>query len=178
VTRTRATMMSKTPKGPVAFFKRSMSAERTIMAAARTERVAAQLRAGDAASAEGTRAVGHQVANHEILSEVLSSGLGVVTLNRPKQLNSLTLEMIRELTRVLRLWAGDDAVKVGETGRDIPLVSLFSRLGPRRSSPDSVRAGRHASWPRRQGLLRGGRHSPTCRGPRSRARLLPRRVPA
>lgn len=37
-------------------------------------------------------------------------GLGVVTLNRPKALNALSLEMVRELDRVLRRWAIDQAV--------------------------------------------------------------------
>ncbi|MGH6648680.1 enoyl-CoA hydratase/isomerase family protein [Aquabacterium sp.] len=44
-----------------------------------------------------------------ILTEVIG-GLGVVTLNRPKALNALSLEMVRELDRVLRRWAADGAV--------------------------------------------------------------------
>lgn len=35
---------------------------------------------------------------------------GVVTLNRPEAINALNLDMIRELHRVLRAWADDDAV--------------------------------------------------------------------
>lgn len=39
-----------------------------------------------------------------ILTEVVG-GLGVITLNRPKALNALTLEMVRELAVVLQGWA-------------------------------------------------------------------------
>ncbi len=45
-----------------------------------------------------------------VLTEVVG-GLGVLTLNRPKALNALSLEMIRELYAVLSGWAGDAAVK-------------------------------------------------------------------
>ena len=41
----------------------------------------------------------------------LSSGVGLVTLNRPKALNALTLDMIRELTAVLLAWRNDPSVK-------------------------------------------------------------------
>lgn len=44
-----------------------------------------------------------------VLAEVIG-GLGVITLNRPKALNALSLEMVRELDRVLRQWADDQAV--------------------------------------------------------------------
>lgn len=47
--------------------------------------------------------------NNLILNEVIG-GLGVITLNRPKALNALSLGMVRELDAVLRRWAGDDAV--------------------------------------------------------------------
>ncbi|VAW13720.1 3-hydroxyisobutyryl-CoA hydrolase [hydrothermal vent metagenome] len=36
---------------------------------------------------------------------------GVITLNRPGALNALTLNMVRRMDRVLRDWAGDDAVE-------------------------------------------------------------------
>lgn len=45
-----------------------------------------------------------------ILTDVVG-GLGVITLNRPKALNALSLEMVRELTVVLRGWAHDAAVQ-------------------------------------------------------------------
>lgn len=41
----------------------------------------------------------------------LSSGVGMLTLNRPKALNALTLEMVRELTAILVAWRGDASVK-------------------------------------------------------------------
>lgn len=44
-----------------------------------------------------------------ILTEVVG-GLGLLTLNRPKALNALNLEMVRELHTVLQGWAGDPAV--------------------------------------------------------------------
>jgi len=44
-----------------------------------------------------------------VLTEVVG-GLGVITLNRPKSLNALTLEMVRELALVLQGWATDAAV--------------------------------------------------------------------
>lgn len=44
-----------------------------------------------------------------ILTEVVG-GLGVITLNRPKALNALSLEMVRELTTVLSGWATDTEV--------------------------------------------------------------------
>ncbi|RED53389.1 enoyl-CoA hydratase/isomerase family protein [Aestuariispira insulae] len=45
----------------------------------------------------------------EILFDV-KGGVGIVTLNRPKALNALTLGMIRELDPVLRKWSDDDQV--------------------------------------------------------------------
>ncbi len=46
----------------------------------------------------------------EVLFDV-QHGLGLITLNRPKALNALTLDMIRELDRVLPVWEADPAVK-------------------------------------------------------------------
>lgn len=45
-----------------------------------------------------------------ILTHVVG-GLGVITLNRPRALNALSLEMVRALTAVLRAWATDPAVQ-------------------------------------------------------------------
>jgi len=46
----------------------------------------------------------------EILFAV-ENGLGIMTLNRPKALNSLSMGMIREMERVLPQWEKDQAVK-------------------------------------------------------------------
>ena len=46
----------------------------------------------------------------DVHSECLA-GLGLITLNRPKALNALSLAMVRELTRVLQLWLEDKQVK-------------------------------------------------------------------
>lgn len=45
----------------------------------------------------------------EVLTEV-DRGVGLLTLNRPKAINSLNQPMVDALTAVLRDWAGDDAV--------------------------------------------------------------------
>ena len=45
----------------------------------------------------------------EILFEI-KGGVGVITLNRPKALNALTLGMIREMDPVLKAWEADDSV--------------------------------------------------------------------
>lgn len=44
-----------------------------------------------------------------ILTDVIG-GLGVITLNRPQSLNALSLEMVRELSKVLHGWHSDPAV--------------------------------------------------------------------
>ncbi|HJQ56017.1 MAG TPA: enoyl-CoA hydratase/isomerase family protein [Vineibacter sp.] len=46
----------------------------------------------------------------DILFDV-QHGLGLITLNRPKALNALTLGMIREMERVLPAWESDAAIK-------------------------------------------------------------------
>ncbi len=45
----------------------------------------------------------------EILAEN-RGGLGVITLNRPRSLNALSLEMIRTVSHLLRVWEKDDSV--------------------------------------------------------------------
>jgi enoyl-CoA hydratase len=47
--------------------------------------------------------------NEDILVKV-ENGVGLVTLNRPKAINSLTHGMATELERALRNWEGDDSV--------------------------------------------------------------------
>ena len=56
------------------------------------------------------RSVGHQAHEPEILFE-RRGRLGVVTLNRPKALNALTLAMIRDFDPKLREWAHDQGVQ-------------------------------------------------------------------
>jgi enoyl-CoA hydratase len=51
----------------------------------------------------------HSLAEPEILSE-RQGALGVITLNRPRALNALTLGMIEEMDRLLGEWASDPAV--------------------------------------------------------------------
>ena len=46
----------------------------------------------------------------EILFEV-RNGIGVIVLNRPRALNALSLEMIREMERMLPAWERDPAIK-------------------------------------------------------------------
>jgi enoyl-CoA hydratase len=46
----------------------------------------------------------------EILFEVTGRA-GVITLNRPKALNALTMSMVQEMSATLSRWAGDDAVR-------------------------------------------------------------------
>ena len=50
------------------------------------------------------------MSDSEILFEV-KSGLGVITLNRPKALNAITLGMIREMEKVVPDWERDPAIK-------------------------------------------------------------------
>jgi len=45
----------------------------------------------------------------QIISRVMGN-LGYITLNRPKALNALTLDMCEELTRLLLEWEKDDAI--------------------------------------------------------------------
>lgn len=47
-----------------------------------------------------------------ITAEVDSTGVGVLTLNRPGKLNPLSIELRRELSACLAAWAADPAVRV------------------------------------------------------------------
>ena len=58
----------------------------------------------------------------DILAEI-RAGVGQVTLNRPKALNALTLDMIRDLTATLLAWREDpsvEAVAIRGQGKDGP----------------------------------------------------------
>ncbi|MGU9978965.1 enoyl-CoA hydratase/isomerase family protein [Phreatobacter sp. HK31-P] len=76
----------------------------------------------------------------EVLIERRGSA-GLLTLNRPKALNALTLTMVRDMRRALDAWAGDPAVTrvvvVGAGGR------AFCAGGDIRVLHDLGRAGRH-----------------------------------
>ena len=48
--------------------------------------------------------------NAEVLAHV-QGRIGMITLNRPKALNALSLQMVRDLMAVLRAWQHDDAVQ-------------------------------------------------------------------
>ena len=48
--------------------------------------------------------------SEEILTRV-DGGVGILTLNRPRAINSLTQNMVDVMSRVLDRWAGDDAVR-------------------------------------------------------------------
>ncbi|MGE8321292.1 MAG: enoyl-CoA hydratase/isomerase family protein, partial [Comamonas sp.] len=47
--------------------------------------------------------------NAEVLAQI-QGRIGMITLNRPKALNALSLSMVRDLMAVLRAWQHDDAV--------------------------------------------------------------------
>ncbi|MGO4570953.1 enoyl-CoA hydratase/isomerase family protein [Microvirga sp. 2TAF3] len=76
--------------------------------------------------------------NAEILCEKRGQA-GLITLNRPRALNALTLGMVREMRRALDAWATDPAVTrivvtgAGEkafcAGGDIRRLSEFGRVG-------------------------------------------------
>lgn len=42
----------------------------------------------------------------------VEKGVGLLTLNRPKAINSLTYDMIAAMSAVLAEWEADDAVRV------------------------------------------------------------------
>jgi len=67
---------------------------------------------------------------------------GLVTLNRPKALNAVTLDMVRALTQQLRQWADDPAVtRVVLTAAG---DRAFSAGGDIRELYEAGRAGKHA----------------------------------
>ncbi|MBI1892266.1 MAG: enoyl-CoA hydratase/isomerase family protein [Burkholderiales bacterium] len=47
----------------------------------------------------------------EFVRSAIHHRIGVITLDRPKALNSLSLDMVRELIRVLLAWRDDDAIE-------------------------------------------------------------------
>lgn len=51
------------------------------------------------------------IENGEVLAQV-RGGVGLLTLNRPKALNALSLQMVRDITQALLTWLDDDQVQV------------------------------------------------------------------
>lgn len=51
------------------------------------------------------------IENGEVLAQV-RGGVGLLTLNRPKALNALSLQMVRDITQALLAWLDDDQVQV------------------------------------------------------------------
>lgn len=58
----------------------------------------------------GPRSRLHTVAENEDILVNVDNGVGVVTLNRPKAINSLTHSMVADLEKALRNWENDDSV--------------------------------------------------------------------
>lgn len=47
----------------------------------------------------------------EFVQSTVRNGVGIITLDRPKALNSLSLDMVRSLTAILLAWRNDEAVR-------------------------------------------------------------------
>jgi enoyl-CoA hydratase/carnithine racemase len=47
----------------------------------------------------------------DFVQTALSNGIGMITLDRPKALNSLSLDMVRAITQSLLAWRNDDSVR-------------------------------------------------------------------
>ncbi len=77
--------------------------------------------AGGAPAAAGTPA-----ATSEVIVE-RRGDFGLLTLNRPKALNALSLQMVRDLTAALRSWVDDDSVQgvaIRGMGREEPFATF------------------------------------------------------
>ena len=78
----------------------------------------------------------------EVLAQV-SGGVGLITLNRPKALNALSLSMIRDLTALLLAWREDAAIRavaIRGHGKDGPF-GAFSAGGDIRFFHQAIHAG-------------------------------------
>ena len=78
----------------------------------------------------------------EVLAEI-SGGVGLITLNRPKALNALSLSMIRDLTALLLAWRDDAAIRavaIRGHGKDGPF-GAFSAGGDIRFFHQAIHAG-------------------------------------
>lgn len=76
--------------------------------------------------------------SHEVLTNV-EGGVGFVTLNRPKAINSLNQTMVDLLATVLMSWEHEDAVHavcvLDKLGIDPSDVHRFMKCRPRQSFP-------------------------------------------
>jgi enoyl-CoA hydratase len=80
---------------------------------------------------------------HEVLIE-RRGGLGLITLNRPKALNALSLEMIRQISAALRRWENDPGIR----------TVLFRGTGPRAfSAGGDLKIFHRAGMDFRRGLV-------------------------
>jgi enoyl-CoA hydratase/carnithine racemase len=82
----------------------------------------------------------------EVVAEVVGRA-GLVTLNRPRALNALSLAMVRELDAVLRQWQDDpriEVVAIRGQGREGPF-GAFSAGGDIRFFHQAALAGDHVS---------------------------------
>lgn len=91
----------------------------------------------------------HFKSGSEVLTEVRGR-VGFITLNRPKALNALSLQMVRDLAAVLRTWRDDAAVvavairgsnKAGRPGSPESLFGGFSAGGDIRFFHQAALAG-------------------------------------
>ena len=69
--------------------------------------------------------------NEDVLVTV-DDGVGLITLNRPKAINSLTHPMVTTISRVLTDWEPDDAIRAFLAGRlDYLAIGNFLVQHPR-----------------------------------------------
>jgi enoyl-CoA hydratase/carnithine racemase len=90
--------------------------------------------------------------NHDIVEvqTTVAGGIGLITLNRPKALNALSLPMVRALLAILRVWRDDPAVlavairgsnKIGRPGSPEALFGGFCAGGDIRFFHQAALAG-------------------------------------
>ena len=90
--------------------------------------------------------------NHDVaeVQTTVAGGMGLITLNRPKALNALSLPMVRALLAILRVWRDDPAVfavairgsnKIGRPGSPEALFGGFCAGGDIRFFHQAALAG-------------------------------------
>ena len=87
---------------------------------------------------EETKAANLDAAEPEVLFQVVN-GVGIATLNRPRQLNALSYPMIVALGAQMEAWARDDAVRAVVLRGAGP--KAFCAGGDIRALTDSYRDG-------------------------------------